>query len=63
MNAVSEREFRATMESVEQLIEDAKNDPECYKCRRPITELSDARIVTVRVDGNPMDVWVHAAES
>lgn len=50
----------AGLDSVEQLIEDAKNAPECFKCREPITEFEDVRIVIIRVDGEPRNVWVHA---
>lgn len=46
--------------AVGQLIEVAKNDPECFKCHESITELDEVRIVTVRVDGEPVNVWVHA---
>lgn len=42
------------------VIEGAKNSPECFKCEEPITEFSEVRIVTVRVDGEAMNVWVHA---
>lgn len=48
---------------IEQLIEDARNSPECFKCREPITEFSEVRIVTVRVDGEPKNVWAHAAHA
>jgi len=48
---------------VEQIIADANNDPECIKCQRPITELDQVRIVTVRIDDKPINVWVHAAHS
>lgn len=46
--------------SVEQFLEEARNAPECFKCRDPITEFNEVRVVTVRVDGEPRDVWVHA---
>lgn len=49
-----------SIEQIEQLLEEAKNGPECFKCREPITEFSQVRVVTVRVDGEPRDVWVHA---
>jgi len=48
------------MRNVEQLIEEARSSPECFKCHEPITEFSEVRIVTVRVDGDPLNVWVHA---
>lgn len=44
----------------EQLIEVAKDNPECFKCGGPITELAEVRIITVRVEGEPCDVWAHA---
>lgn len=53
----------ATFEDVEQVIEAARAQPECFKCREPITELEDVRIITVRVDGEPIQVWAHAAHS
>lgn len=46
--------------SVEQFLEAARNSPECFKCREPIAEFSEVRVVTVRVDGERRDVWVHA---
>ena len=48
---------------VEQLVEDANNDPECIKCQKPITELDQVRIVIVRIDGEPVSAWVHAKHS
>lgn len=48
---------------VERVIEDANNAPECFKCQRPITELNQVRTVTVRIDGKPVSVWVHADHS
>lgn len=53
-------EWHESSTSVEQLIEAAKSSPECFKCHEPITEFSEVRIVRVRVDGKPIDVWVHA---
>lgn len=49
--------------AVGQLIEVARSNPECFKCGEPIADLSDVRIVTVRVDGKPRNVWVHAAHA
>lgn len=49
--------------SIEQFIEAARSSPECFKCREPITESSEVRVVTVRVDGNRIDVWVHAGHA
>lgn len=46
--------------SVEQFLEAARNCPECFKCQEPITEFNEVRVVTVRVDGEPRNVWVHA---
>jgi hypothetical protein len=45
---------------VEQLLEAAKSDPECFKCQEPITEFNEVRVITVWVDGERMDVWAHA---
>lgn len=49
--------------SVEQLIAEAQNNPECFKCREPIKEFSEVRVVTVRVNDEARDVWVHAAHA
>lgn len=51
------------MNEIEQLIEDARSGPECFKCGEPITEFSEVRVVTVRVDGKPREVWAHAAHA
>lgn len=50
-------------EAVEQVIEAAENSPECFKCQKPITDLTEVRIVTVRIDRKPVSVWVHSAHS
>lgn len=49
--------------SAEQVIEAASNNPECFKCRQPITDLNEVRIITVRIEGKPVDVWAHAAHA
>jgi len=51
--------------NVERILEAAKNSPECFKCRKPITEFKEVRIVTVRnhEDKESKDVWVHAAHA
>lgn len=49
--------------AVDQIVEEAENSPECFKCRQPITDPTEVRIVTVRVDRKPVSVWVHAAHS
>ncbi|MEE3066597.1 MAG: hypothetical protein VYA67_22090 [Actinomycetota bacterium] len=49
--------------AIEQFLEAARNDPECFKCHEPITEFSEVRVITVRVDGEPRNVWVHAAHA
>jgi hypothetical protein len=48
------------MSGVEQLIEAANSNPECFKCREPVTDINEVRIITVRVRGKPIDVWAHA---
>lgn len=48
------------VDRIEQFLEAAKNGPECFKCRQPITDFNEVRVVTVRIDGEPRDVWVHA---
>lgn len=48
------------IEQLEQIIEEARSGPECFKCHEPIAELDQVRIVTVRVDDEPLSVWVHA---
>lgn len=48
------------MTEIEQFIQAAQNDPECFKCHEPITDFREVRIVTVRIDDKPVDVWVHA---
>lgn len=53
----------ATPDDIEQFLEAARNGPECFKCGEPITEFNEVRVVTVRVDGEPKDVWVHAAHA
>ncbi|WP_141659135.1 hypothetical protein [Mycobacterium europaeum] len=45
---------------VQQIIDAANDDPECFKCGEPITDLNDVRIITVRVEGDPVEVWCHA---
>ena len=49
------------MNPIEQFLEEARNGPECFKCREPITEFNEVRVVTVRIDGKPKDVWMHAS--
>lgn len=51
------------MEAIEQFLEAARNNPECFKCREPITEFSEVRVVTVRVGDEARDVWVHATHA
>lgn len=51
------------MDAIEQFLEAARNNPECFKCREPITEFNEVRVVTVRIDGEARDVWVHAAHA
>lgn len=46
--------------AIDQFLEAARNSPECFKCRKPITEFDEVRVVTVRVDDKPINVWVHA---
>lgn len=46
--------------SIEQFLEAASNGPECFKCREPITAFNEVRVITVRIDGEPKSVWVHA---
>lgn len=48
------------MSSIERIIEAASNNPECFKCRNPITDLDQVRIITVRIEDEPVEVWVHA---
>lgn len=45
---------------VDQFLEAARDCPECFKCHEPITEFNEVRVVTVRIDGEPRNVWVHA---
>jgi hypothetical protein len=49
--------------AIEQFLEAARNGPECFKCQKPITEVDEVRVVTVRVDGERKDVWVHAGHA
>ena len=51
------------MTGVEQIITEARNGPECFKCEKPITEFGEVRIVTVWIDGERKDVWAHAAHA
>jgi hypothetical protein len=51
------------MNPVERIIEAASNNPECFKCREPITDLNEVRIITVRIDGKRKEVWAHAAHA
>jgi len=48
---------------VERFLDEARSGPECFKCQEPITEFNEVRVVTVRVDGEPISVWVHAAHA
>ena len=54
---------RHSLTAIEQFLEAARNSPECFKCQEPITEFNEVRVVTVRVDGERKDVWVHAAHA
>lgn len=51
------------MDAIERLLEAARNAPECFKCREPITDFNEVRIVTIRVLNETKDVWVHAAHA
>lgn len=51
------------MSGVGQLIAEAMNGPECFKCHEPITDFREVRIVTVRIDDKPVNVWVHDAHA
>jgi hypothetical protein len=42
------------------LIEAAKHGPKCFRCGELITEFDQVRIVTVRVNDEPLPVWMHA---
>lgn len=52
----SQREAKLAAQRGEQMNE----RPECFECHEPILEFNDLRIVTIRVDGKPRNVWVHA---
>lgn len=60
MTTPEERTNQRYLGAIEMVINEAKSSPECFKCGRPITELAEVRIVTVRVDGERKDVWMDA---
>lgn len=51
------------LSGVGQVIAEAMNGPECFKCQEPITDFREVRIVTVRIDDKPVNVWVHDAHA
>lgn len=53
-------EFLRASVGVEEFLDEARSGPECFKCHEPIIGLDNVRIITVRVEGKPMNVWAHA---
>lgn len=44
------------LSGVGQVIAEAMNGPECFKCNEPITDFREVRIVTVRIADKPASV-------